>query len=66
MGTLKVERNSFSIATHDEQDIEEKTYWLSKTLTDRLNALELTRQMIYGYNPTSARLQRVLEITKRS
>ncbi len=44
----------------DEPD--EKAYWRSKTPLERLQALELMRQMVYGYDPATDRLQRVLEI----
>ena len=40
----------------------DKTYWHSKTPQERLEALELMRQINYGYNPTTERLQRVLEV----
>jgi hypothetical protein len=58
-----VNKSVFSIASlHDEPD--EKAYWLSKTPLERLEALELMRQIIYGYDPSSARLQRVLEVAE--
>jgi hypothetical protein len=40
-------------------------YWLSKTPAERLLALELMRQIIYGYDPSTTRLQRVLEVSQR-
>jgi len=43
-------------------DAGERAYWLGKTPAERLRALELMRQVIYGYDPSSARLQRVLSI----
>ena len=61
----QVDRSAFSVTSvHDESD--EKAYWLTKTPHERLAALELMRQMIYGYEylPES-RLQRVLEIAER-
>jgi len=41
-----------------------KAYWLSKTPYERLQATELMRQIIYGYDPSATRLQRVLEIAQ--
>ena len=41
---------------------EEKQYWLSQTIADRLNAIEYNRRMVYGSHRTSARLQRFIEI----
>jgi hypothetical protein len=59
--SLKVDRAAFSIASlPDETD--EKKYWLSKTPYERLEALEWMRQVIYGYSPSTTRLQRVLTI----
>lgn len=60
---LKVDRTAFVVTSLHESD--EKEYWLSKTPEERLQALELMRQVVYGYDPTTARLQRVLEITQR-
>jgi len=42
----------------------DRQYWLSKTPEERFEALELLRQIAYGYDPATARLQRVLEIAK--
>jgi len=39
-------------------------FWHSATPHDRLRALEFMRETMYGYDPASARLQRVLEITQ--
>jgi hypothetical protein len=44
--------------------LSDREYWLSKTPEERFEALELLRQMTYGYDPATARLQRVLEIAK--
>ena len=63
---FKIDRNAFSIVTQEEQEIEEKSYWQDKSTLERLKALETTRQMIYGYNPATTRLQRVLEVVTRS
>jgi hypothetical protein len=61
----KIQRKAFAVASvFDKSD--EKHYWLSKTPAERLKAVELMRQIIYGYDPSTERLQRVLEITQRS
>jgi hypothetical protein len=44
----------------------DKEYWVSKTPQERLRALELMRQVVYGYDPASARLQRLLEVAERT
>jgi hypothetical protein len=61
----KVQRTAFSAGlAFDKSD--DKSYWLSKTPAERLQAVELMRQIIYGYDPSTTRLQRVLEIAQRS
>ena len=60
-----VQRNVLKVASLFEQS-DEKSYWLSRTPYERLEALELIRQIIYGYNPSATRLQRVFEIAQRS
>ena len=49
-----------------EQEREEKHYWLTKTPHERLQAVETMRQVVYGYDPTSARLQRIFEVAERA
>jgi hypothetical protein len=44
---------------------DEKSYWLAKSPEERLAAVELMRQIVYGYDPSATRLQRVLEIAQR-
>jgi hypothetical protein len=61
--SLKVDRTAFSIATLSEET-DEKAYWLSKTPYERLEALEWMRQVIYGYSPSTTRLQRILTIAQ--
>jgi hypothetical protein len=46
-------------------DSDEKAYWLARTTDERLEALELMRQILYGYNPATTRLQRILEVVQR-
>ncbi len=59
----RIDKKSFSVLSlSDESD--DKAYWLSKTPHERLMATELMRQINYGYDPTTARLQRVLEIAE--
>ena len=59
--TAKVERSAVVVSNlHERSD--ERAYWLSKTPTERLQAVELMRQVIYGYDPSTTRLQRVLSV----
>lgn len=62
--SFKIEKKAFVVTSlFDESD--EKKYWLSKTPAERLAAVEQTRQILYGYDPASTRLQRVFEVTQR-
>ncbi|HMB92137.1 MAG TPA: hypothetical protein VKP65_14895 [Rhodothermales bacterium] len=63
---FNVDRRAFSIVSLREQDEEEKRYWRGKSPHERLEAVETTRQVLYGYDPASTRLQRVLEIVERA
>ena len=63
---FRLNRSAFSVVSMEEQDHEEKTFWHDKSTAQRLEALEITRQMIYGYDPATTRLQRVLEVVTRS
>lgn len=60
-----MDRHAFSVVSLKDQQEDEKTYWRNKTPHERLQAVETTRQMIYGYDPASTRLQRVLEVVER-
>ena len=44
--------------------VSDRQYWLAKSPTERFEALELLRQIAYGYDPSTTRLQRVLEVAK--
>jgi hypothetical protein len=62
---FRLDKTAFSVVPlHDNSD--EKQYWLSKTREERLEAVEYLRQMAYGYDPATTRLQRVLEVVKRT
>jgi hypothetical protein len=63
-GFPKIDKTAFTVASLFDQS-DEKSYWLSKTPYERLEAVELMRQIIYGYDPSAIRLQRVLEVTGR-
>lgn len=64
VAACKMDKSAFSVVSLYEPS-DEKEYWLSKTPQERLEAMELMRQIVYGYDPTTERLQRVLEITRR-
>jgi hypothetical protein len=60
---MRVDRTAFSVVNLDQAD-DDVSYWLTRPPAERLRALELLRQTLYGYDPATARLQRVLEIAE--
>jgi len=65
LDSVKVNKEAFVVMSLFEES-DEKSYWFSKTPYERLAAVEFMRQIIYGYDPSTTRLQRVFEITQRS
>lgn len=61
----KLDRSAFSVG-HLYEESDEKQYWVQKTPYERLEALEQMRQILYGYDPSTTRLQRVLTVTQRA
>jgi len=61
----KIDKSALMVTSLSEASGDEE-YWLSKTPYERLQAVELMRQVVYGYDPSTTRLQRVLTITQRS
>lgn len=62
--SVRMDKSAFSVRfLFDESD--DLEYWLSKTPQERLEAQELMRQIAYGYDPSTERIQRVLEIVHR-
>ena len=58
-----MDKSAFSAGSpYDEGD--EKEYWRAKTPLERLEAIEFMRQVMYGYDPSTARLQRVIEFAE--
>jgi hypothetical protein len=61
--SARLDRSAFQVGSlHDE--MEEVEYWRTKSPEERMEALELMRQMIYGYDPATTRLQRVFEVVE--
>ncbi|MBW6474447.1 MAG: hypothetical protein K0B14_15075 [Anaerolineaceae bacterium] len=57
----KLDKKAITISSLQEES-DEVAYWHSKTPQERMEAIEVMRQTIYGYDPATTRLQRVLEI----
>jgi hypothetical protein len=57
---LKFDKTSFYVTSLEDAASDVK-YWHSRTPEERLLAVEFLRQMMYGYDPATERLQRVFE-----
>ena len=62
----RLDKTVFSVVSLEEADNDEVEFWLSKTHYERLDALETLRQIFYGYDPATTRLQRIFEIAERT
>ena len=56
----RLDRSVLTVTTLQRSDSEDRAYWRSRSPLERLEALELMRQVVYSYDPTTARLQRIL------
>lgn len=62
---VKLDKTAISVIDLKDNDADLKAYWISRTPSERLEATELMRQLNYGYNPDTERLQRLLEVVER-
>ena len=60
----RIDRASFSVTSFADADADDIEYWMSKTPTERIEALEYLRRWAYGDDQVDARLQRVFAIAK--
>jgi hypothetical protein len=60
----RVNRHAFEVTSFAEAEEADRQYWRSRTPDERLEALELSRQIAYGYDPTARRLSRVFEVAE--
>ncbi|MEF2276735.1 hypothetical protein V3W47_00375 [Deinococcus sp. YIM 134068] len=59
----RMNRQALEVVTLDDQG-NELAYWLARTPAERLEALELLRQIHYGYDPLTAQVTRVLDVVE--
>lgn len=59
--SLRMNKSAFSIRSLSDPS-DDKEYWLAKTPAERLEAVELMRQVLYGYDSATARIQKVFKI----
>jgi hypothetical protein len=60
---IRMDRSVVSVVT-TETPSDAKEYWQTRTMQERLAALELTRQIMNAYDPDTTRFQRVLEVAR--
>jgi hypothetical protein len=63
---LRMDKTAFSVVSLHEADALDKEFWRKQSPASRLQALELMRQVMYGYDPLSDRVQRVIRAIKRT
>jgi hypothetical protein len=60
---LRLDRTQFSVARLTDPD-RAPEYWLSRSVEERLRALEFPRRTFFGYTSASEGLHRVLEVAQ--
>lgn len=60
----RMDKTAFSVVELTDAT-DEVVYWQQQLPEDRLRALELLRQVMYGYDPATTRLQRVFAVIER-
>jgi len=60
---VRMDRSVISVVT-TETPSDAREFWKTRTMQERLEALELTRQILKGYDLDTTRFQRVLEIAR--
>ena len=63
--SMRMDKTAFSVISLHDADADVKAYWKAQSPHARLEALELMRQVMYGYDPISDRIERVFEVIRR-
>jgi hypothetical protein len=61
----RLDKRAVKVTSLDDIE-EEREYWFSKSPSERIEAIEINRRMIYGQSRVTSRLQRFLEIAELS
>jgi hypothetical protein len=61
---LRMDKTAFSVISLKESG-NDKEFWRTQSTAARLQALELMRQVMYGYDPISARVERIFTVIER-
>ena len=63
--SARMDKTAFSVISMHDADADVKAYWKAQSPHARLEALELMRQVMYGYDPISDRIERVFEVIRQ-
>jgi hypothetical protein len=63
VNNARLDRSAFDIVPLEKEG-DDRDYWRAKSPQERMEALELMRQIIYGYDPATTRLQRFFEVAE--
>ena len=66
MISTRLIKNSVSMDSPEELEIHDNQYWRTGSTSERLEAIELMRQINFGNDPSSERLQRFFTIAQRA
>lgn len=61
----RLDKSVLEVTSVGDEDREEQRFWHAETPAKRLEALETLRRLNHGEEAASARLQRLLEVTRR-
>lgn len=59
----RIDKTAFSTGSITDPS-RDREYWLRQSPTQRLAGIEFMRQVFYGYDPATVRLQTVLEVVE--
>lgn len=60
---FRLDKRAFSVGNLSDPD-DAPAYWKTRTPEERLRAVEVIRQILYGYTDSSARIKRVLTVAE--
>jgi hypothetical protein len=61
--SFRLDKTAFEVRSLEDEG-NDREFWWSKSPDERLLALEMMRQSVYGYDPLTDRLQRVLTVAE--
>ncbi|MEX2142650.1 MAG: hypothetical protein WD894_25575 [Pirellulales bacterium] len=61
--SFRLDKTAFEVRSL-EQEGDDRKFWWSKTPDERLLALEMMRQSMFGYDPLTDRVQKILRVSE--